>query len=296
LDGTQIVHIHELRSTTSVFAYRAATRANIPYVLSPHGGLRHLGKTAAKAAFDAFWGKRILSEAAMVLAASPIEERDAQEFGIQSGRIRRLPNSIDLAEFHDLPARDAFRSRLGLGSGKVVLFLGRLHRIKGPDILLAAFEIVLKKEPSVRLVVAGPDDGQGSELRGRVNALGMNHAVTFTGFLNESQKREALTGSCVLVVPSRSEVFAISAIESLACGTPVILSSACGLYPLPRPEHGVIPFETENPNDLAEKLSMMAGPTAFRHNVSAGRDFVRREFSPHAVAGKAAAIYEEIVL
>jgi glycosyltransferase involved in cell wall biosynthesis len=293
--GTDVLHIHELRSTTSVLAYREAQRAGVPYVLSAHGGLQHLGKRALKVAFDSLWGKRMMSEATAFFAVSPVEESDALDFGVKAERIHRLANAINLEDFGTLPGPDVFRSRRHIGSGTIILFLGRLHWIKGADVLVDAFKKVHDREPAAHLVIAGPDDGQQPELRRRLQALRLDKSVTFTGFLDDTQKLEALTGSDVVVVPSRHEVFALTAIESLLCGTPVILSSACGLHPLPSIEQGVIPFESQNPNDLADKVLVMAGPQRFRHNVAAGREFVIREFSSDSVAAKAERIYQEIL-
>jgi len=292
---TQILHVHELRSTISVSAYRSAARAKVPYVVSPHGCLKHFGKKLAKTVFDAVWGKRMLAEAGALIAISPVEENDARAFGVESRRIRLLPNAINVREFQDLPVRRAFAFRWNIHSSRIVLFLGRLHRIKGADVLLEAFQKVRATFADIHLVIAGPDDGEESQLRRRVHAMAMEDVVTFTGFLNDTEKREALVGSDVTVIPSRSEVFSLSAIESLLCGTPVIVSSACGLDPLPKPEHGLVRFISENVDDLAAKVLMMAGPEPFRHNVAAGRDFVSQEFSPGAIAAKAETIYEEVL-
>jgi len=292
---TQVLHVHELRSTISVSAYRSAVRARVPYVISPHGGLKHFGKKFAKSVFDALWGKQMLDNAGALIAISPVEENEARAFGVEGRRIRLLPNAINVGEFQDLPARCAFAFRWNIRSSRIVLFLGRLHRIKGADILLEAFRKVRATYADIHLVIAGPDDGEESQLRRRVHAMSMGDAVTFTGFLNEKDKREALVGSDVTVVPSRSEVFCLSAIESLLCGTPVIVSSACGLDPLPKPEQGLVQFISENADDLAEKVLMMAGAAPFRHNVAAGRDFMSQEFSPGAIAAKAETIYEEVL-
>lgn len=295
MTNTDVVHVHELRSTTSIFAFRAAQRARMPYALSAHGGLKHLGKRMAKAAFDSLWGNQIMAHAAAFIAVSLIEEREAQTFGVESRRIRRLANALDLEAYHDLPPREAFRSRWRIEAGTVILFLGRLHWVKGADLLVEAFQKARQQQGDIHLVVAGPDEGQETHLQKRIQALHLDQSVTFTGFLNDSQKIEALTGSDVLVVPSRSEVFALTAIESLACGTPVIMSSACGLYPMPSEEQGIRTFESENVDDLTDKLLGMAGRKPFRHNVAAGRDFVFREFSPDVIAAQAEGIYGEIL-
>ena len=295
LQGSELVHIHELRSFLSASAARAAADLGIPYVVSAHGGLRHLGKKTAKTIFDGLWGKKIARGAATMIAVSSVEEADARSFGVEPNRIRLLPNAIRVEDFSELPERNAFRSRWNLGDGKIVLFLGRLHWIKGADLLLRAFHAAHSAHPEIQLVIAGPDDGQEAQLRREVSQLKLERSVTFTGYLGQPEKLEALTGSDVTVVPSRSEVFALTAVESLMCGTPVLLSSACGLEPLPTTEHGVVPFESESVRDLADKLLMMFGGNDFHCTASQGAAFVVKHFSSDAVAAKAEMTYHEIL-
>jgi len=116
--------------------------------------------------------------------------------------------------------------------------------------------------------------------------------VTFTGFLDEPAKRQAYTDCDLVVIPSRSEVFALTAVESLLCGTPVLLSSACGLYPLPAA--GVCRFESENVENLSSQLQTMF---CYKRTcpVVDGRDFIAKHFSLTAVAAKAEAAYSEVL-
>jgi glycosyltransferase involved in cell wall biosynthesis len=292
LKDCEIIHIHELRAFLSVSAARAARDLRIPYVLSPHGGLRHLGKKTAKSAFDNLWGKNVAAGAAAVLAVSSIEEADAAWFGFTPHRIRRLPNPVDLEDFRMLPDRAAFRHRWNLGDGRIVLFLGRLHWIKGADLLLRAFRKIQATIPELQLVIAGPDDGQEAELRNAASSLEIEREVRFTGHLGPAEKLEALTGSDLTVVPSRNEVFALTAVESLLCGTPVLLSSACGLEPLPSISEGAMTFENGNVQDLEQKLLNAVDNTDLRNNGSRGRDFVVKHFSSDAIAEQAELIYE----
>jgi len=295
LQGRDIVHIHELRSFLTVAAARAAHDLRVPYVISTHGGLRHLGKKTAKILFDRLWGDKIAKRASTVLALSSVEETDARAFGIDPKKIRRLPNPVDITEFEKLPNRQGFRDRWKLGNGKVVLFLGRLHWIKGADLLLQAFQGSHTLFPELRLVMAGPDDGQEAQLQRMATEMSLESAVRFTGHLGPLERIEAFVASDVTVVPSRSEVFALTAVESLMCGTPVLLSSVCGLEPQPGTDEGTVFFKTEDAQDLKEKLLMMIASEQFRDNAAHGRDFVVRHFSADAVAAKAELIYEGVI-
>src|SRR6266566_5260882 len=295
LAGSDILHIHELRSMLSVKAHKIAVTMNLPYVLSGHGGLRRLGKAGFKAAFDALWGSRILRDAAAVIAVSPAEEPDAIAMKVNPQRVRILPNMISAADYQVLPQKGRFRDQWRFGSRKTILFLGRLHWIKGADVLIRAFERIHKTDSEVRLAIAGSDDGQKAELQDLVLKLGMNHCVTFTGFLDHERKLEALVDADLLVVPSRSEVFAINVLEALMCACPALLSDACGLYPMPQREHGVRLFKNGDSSQLADNICEALGDHALPNAAQKGREFVKLEFNEDKITILAESIYRAVI-
>jgi glycosyltransferase involved in cell wall biosynthesis len=291
LVGMDIVHIHELRSTVSVAGYSAARRCRIPYVVSTHGGLRHLGRRILKTVFDAMWGQRILENASYVLAVSPTERSDAIQAHVQAERIRILPNAIAVSDYASFPDTGEFKEVWGLQSKRIILFLGRLHWIKGADLLIRAFAGIADCHRDVQLVIAGPDDGQENALRKLAKECNSENQVTFTGTLDHTRKRQALRDAALTVIPSRSEVFALTAVEAMLSGSPVLLSSVCGLYPLPQEEDGVMTFRSEDVQDLAGKLEQMISTPRFRENIQRGRELVIREFGSQRVAQLAEGIY-----
>jgi glycosyltransferase involved in cell wall biosynthesis len=296
IKGADVVHIHELRSPLSVSAASAAVRQSIPFVLSPHGGLRHLGRGALKTVFDSLWGHRILRTAAAVSAVSPVEEQDALNMNVPAERIFRVPNSVPAISPETLPAAGEFRQRYKIPAGRLILFLGRLHFVKGADLLLEAFAAMNREtgESDVHLVLAGPDDGQGPQLRQMVERLNVSGRVTFTGYLGQTQKLSAFIDSSVVVVPSRSEVFAITAVEALMCARPVLLSSACGLHPMPGQEEGVHSFNVEAPDDLKMQLKNCLQTAGLFEQAKLGRAFVSREFSTDATASRLEKVYQAV--
>src|SRR5439155_11584397 len=188
-------------------------------------------------------------------------------------------NAVSPADYQ-VAELGTFRRRFGLNEERLILFLGRLHRIKGVDLAIRALQKVAASREGIMLVIAGPDDGEERSLRPLVDDLKLTDRVVFTGFLDHSAKLQALTDCEFLVVPSRSEVFAISAIEALLLEKPVLLSSACGLHPLPGPDSGVMLFRSEDVEHLTKQLLVMLSDSRWRSNASAGREFVRREFQP----------------
>ena len=101
--------------------------------------------------------------------------------------------------------------------------------IKGPDLLLSAFERCSAQRPDWDLVLAGPDDGMLAELRARVATLGLNNRVHFVGFLDETAKSDALAASDLVVVPSRREAMSIVVLEAAVAGRPVLITDQCGV-------------------------------------------------------------------
>lgn len=276
LRGCDVLHIHEFRSTLTVPAVRIARRMSIPYVLSPHGGLQHLGKSGAKTIFDLIWGRSILENAAAIPVLTEKEKHEAVQFGAGESGIHRLPNIIDAAAYTDLPARTT--------SGKTILFLGRLNRIKGIDVLLKAFEGL----QDVQLVLAGPDDGEGAHIPSDSNILK-------PGFLDHDAKLQALVNSDVVVLPSRSEASPAVLYEALLCLRPAIVSAGCEL-PMTDPEtYGVLQFKSMEAGELQKKLLFALTNRHLSDNAAAGRDFVLKNFSPEVVAEQAERIYEEAI-
>jgi glycosyltransferase involved in cell wall biosynthesis len=214
---------------------------------------------------------------------------------VEESRIRRLPNMISASDYESLPGKGLFRTRWHLGSSKTILFLGRLHWIKGADLLIRAFEKLHSSDRNTRLVIAGPDDGAESSLRDLVERSGLKNAVTFTGFLDNEAKLQAFVDVDLVAIPSRSEIFAITAIEALMCACPVVVSTACGLHPLPEPEHGLYQFKSEDVDDLAKTLSCALSCDPLRARARAGRDFVMSEFGSERIGADAESIYRSVV-
>jgi glycosyltransferase involved in cell wall biosynthesis len=295
LCGFDVLHIHELRSTLTVPAYNAARELSLPYAISPHGGLRRLGKSIVKYAYDTIWGNKILHGAAAVFAISPVEQKDACHFRVPPERIHCVPNAVELEDYKAVQAAGQFRRDWSLGEKKVLLFLGRLHWVKGADLLVRAFANVHQLRPDTHLVIAGPDDGQERQIRRLIADMHLNSNVTLTGFLDDNAKRLACADSDLLVVPSRSEVFAITALESLLCGTPVLLSSACGLYPVP--DTGIRTYESESIEALSLQLEkMISYKEETAHDAELWREFVSGHFSLPAVSRKAEMVYQDMLV
>jgi glycosyltransferase involved in cell wall biosynthesis len=128
--------------------------------------------------------------------------------------------------------REAFLSRfLELRGKRLLLFLGRVHPKKGCDLLIRAFAALAHSDPSLHLVMAGPDSSNWQpELNRSLVAARLERRVTWTGMLTGDVKWGALLASEAFVLPSHQENFGIAVVEALACGVPVLISDKVNIW------------------------------------------------------------------
>ena len=231
LRRADVAHLHEFRSYQNAVALPRMKKVGVPFVLTAQGGLpRIMGRHALKMLYDQSVGQRILRNAARLHALNEMEREQFIELDVEPERVAILPNGVDLEQYRSLPPVDGFRARFDIPEGvPIVLFLARVNKIKGVDFLVSSFELLRRESPQTVLVIVGPDDGYLPEVKRQVQGLGIGDQVRFTGYLDGDDKLQAYQAASVYVLPSAYEMFAITLLESLACGTPIIATDRCGL-------------------------------------------------------------------
>jgi glycosyltransferase involved in cell wall biosynthesis len=279
-----IIHIHDFRHFQAIAAHHYARKYHIPYVLQAHGGALPLGKTGRKFLFDVVWGKRLINDADLLLALTSQEMDQYGAIGVARHKSKLLPNGIDLSEFIDLPPKGEFRKKFGIhANAQIILFLGRIHRIKGLDLLIDAFNLLRRHLSDVILVVVGPgddspdNDDSAAVLQRRVIKLGLSGKVIFTGPLYQRDKLEAYVDADVYVLPSRYEALPFTVLEAWACGTPVVVTDRCGIAERVKEAGFVVEF---NAGKLCRTLlSVLKDEDQRKQASKLGQELVRREFS-----------------
>ena len=236
IKGYDIVHIHEHRQTLAIIASYFARKNNIPYIVQAHGSvLPFFQKEGLKNLFDKVFGFKILHNASCVFALTEVEKEQYLKMGVDEDKIEIVPLGINLEEYENLPAYGKFRSKFNIGENdKLILFVGRIHEIKGLDLLLDAFNdlIVQSNEknsedipcPSIKLAIVGPDDGYLVKLEEKVKEYSLEENVIIAGPLYKEEKQEALVDCDVFVMPSKYESFTTSGLEAMACSKPLVLT------------------------------------------------------------------------
>ena len=235
-----IVHIHEHRQTLAILASHFARKNNIPYIVQAHGSvLPFFQKEGLKNLFDKVFGFKILHNASCVFALTEVEKEQYLKMGVDEDKIEIVPLGINLEEYENLPAYGKFRSKFNIDENdKLILFVGRIHEIKGLGLLIDAFNDLVNQDSeenslegngednghSIKLAIVGPDDGYLTELEDKIEEYSLEENVIITGPLYNEEKQEALVDCDLFVMPSKYESFTTSGLEAMACSKPLVLT------------------------------------------------------------------------
>lgn len=272
-----IMHLHNYRTIVNLFA---VCGPRPPFVLQAHGSCWPIvGRT--KPLHDLVWGRMMLRRAKRCIADADREIGQYVKEAVPAMVTSLIPVGINLSDYKKLPAREN-------NGKKTVLFLGRLHEIKGPDLLVNAFKLI--NDPDVVLQITGPDYGYEAEAR-RL-ASGMNGRVKFTGPLYGTDKVRAMVQADVFVMPSRYEMWGIAFMEALACGAPVIMTDNCEAAKILPAECGVsVPFDED---ELATAISTMLENGFTEKHRTYRRKWVA-QFDWQKIARRTIGLYAEVI-
>lgn len=288
-----VAHLHACHNLPGAIAAAALAEAQTPYVVSPNGTARPIERRVlAKRVFAATAGRRVLTGAARILAVTDVERRQLLAAGIAESRMAVVPNPIDEAEFVRQPDPRTFRATWGLGSKRVVLFLGKLTPRKGVDDLVRAFARIQKSD--AMLVVAGNDMGAGAGVDARIRALGLEQRVIRTGLLQGAERLDGLAAADVVVYPSQDEIFGLVPVEALLSGTPVIVCDDSGCAEVIGRTGGGRTVPHGQPDVLAAAIdSILHGD--WRPAAAAGAARARALFGADVVCRQLEAVYHEVI-
>lgn len=227
LKDFDIVHCHSWQQFPDVAVCHYATKYAVPYVLQTHGSIPRIGKKFRKIIYDVIFGCRVLNSASKVIALSQAEVEQYRSMGVPEEKIAIIPNGIDLSEYANLPPKGSFKKKFNIPeNNRIILYLGRIHKTKGIDLLVKAYAYLVKsmKYDNTDLVVAGPDDGYLGEIKSLSAHLNISDSVLFTGFISTNDKLKALVDADVFVTPS-FHGFPVTFLEAGITGTPIITTS-----------------------------------------------------------------------
>ena len=290
-----LIHINEARTFSTVAAALYGQVANIPYIIQAHGSFTYgLRAQRLKRIYDRAVGRMIYSRAAKIIALLPGEIAECEAVGISRDGIVVIGNGIDLAAWQrNGESGIRFRSRFCIPiDAHMVLFLGRLDRKKGPDLLVEA--LAKLDATDVYSVFVGPDDGYEDIVRNLALRLGLSDRVIFTGLLRDGDVKAAYAAADLFVLPARFDTFPMSIVEAAASSLPILTTEPCQVAELIRGQAGLVtPVEVEA---IAKGLQRLLFDFDLRAACASGaRLLAERKFTVEATVSKLEEVYQEVL-
>jgi glycosyltransferase involved in cell wall biosynthesis len=280
----------------------ACNREHVPYVVPLRGqllpwSLQH--SAIRKRIYLNLIGNSYLNRAAALHCTDPIEARYLANLNFKSP-VMTIPNGVDLSRYKSLPVRGKVRERLGIPqSASVLLFLGRMHRKKRPEIAIKVCADINKLGGlPVYLILAGPDEGgRLHELQRLANQLGVTSNTFFTGLVNDDELLEVIVDSNLLIMPSEngSENFGMSALEALAAGVPVLVSEGVpvGYWAEQVGAGRIAQSDPQSFTHLA--IELLSHPEALADMGRLGQGLVQQRFDISVIARQMLENYQAII-
>jgi len=295
-----VIHLHNFRNYQNIVMHRYAVRHGIPYVLDTHGSLPRIHggkgfKWLLRCLFDIIFGNGILRDASKVIAETGVGVAEYKELNIDQDKIALISPPLPTDEFAELPPRGLFRQKYGIGEKPVIMFLGRIHWIKGLDFLTKSFHELTKVNDDAVLAIVGPDDGYQATLEELITKLGITGRVLFTGFLGGEEKLSALVDADMVIQTSLYEQGAWAPFEAVLCNTPIIVSSNSGAgEDVKKIDAGYL-VEYGNKLELNNMIqNVLNDPAEVRAKTQKAKEYIKANLSMASGVEKYREVYAEI--
>ena len=261
-------------------AYKIRQKYNIPYLVVEHRSRFILNSPEARAMLketDLPLIRQSLTGSIKIITVSDnLGKGLLSLFPVLMQKTLTLPNMVDTEYFNYADGHktaDPF----------IFLYVGILERVKGLDILAAAFRKVLDGNRNVRLRIVGRGSAR-RELEQLIRKLGLDEKVSILGYLDRAQLLEEYRHANAFVLPSRFEAFGVVLIEAMAAGLPVVATRSGGPENIVQEHYGIL-AERENVNDLARAMLYIMDHY-MDYKAEMIRDTVVKNYSRKIVAGK----------
>jgi D-inositol-3-phosphate glycosyltransferase len=234
----------------------------LPYIAMYHtlGAVKNkIGKGENESELRIVSEQDTIKDCQRIIVATETEKQDlVKHYGAYPGKIGVVPCGVNIGLFHPVDKTIA-RQSLGLNDEKVLLFVGRIDPLKGIEQLIKTMPL-LKNNDNLRLIIVGGDEhsrAELDELQGLASELHIAESVRFKGMVRQEQLPYYYSAADVCVVPSYYESFGLVALESLACGTPVVAADVGDLKNIIRQGETGYVVEDNSPEKLAAGIKTL---------------------------------------
>lgn len=221
--------IHWYNHPVMTFA-KIAHEKKVPFILAAYGSLQDPARSLnsrGKKILDFVYTKNMIRNTPGFHSVGELETEQYIKLGISKEKIHHVDHGLVLEDFIIKNRTDIFeRIKINPKKDRYIIFVGRIDKKKGVDILINSFVEIEKNFDDVSLVIVGTGlPSYETELKELVSKLSLKKVI-FTGFVSENEKLELLESATSFITISHSDVHTIAAQEAMAMGVPIILSKA----------------------------------------------------------------------
>ncbi len=302
-----LIHSHYWMSGIAARDLKAAWNVPVVHMFHTLGLMKQrVARTAAEAEGDyRLDGEReVLRLADRIVAATPAELAQLQWlYQADTRKVVVIPPGVDISRFYPIHPDEA-KEVIGVPPcDKTLLFVGRIEPLKGIDILIQAIGLMQAKQVYVCLVVIGGDADSETEstsdemerLKAIREKVGLKDLITFLGKRSQDTLPYYYSAAEAVVVPSHYESFGMVALEAMACGTPVVASQVGGLAFLVRDGVTGYTVPVDEPQALADRLTMLMQDPALRHKLGEQALQEARQYAWENIAARITEVYLQVL-
>ena len=287
-----ICYIHGLWSFPQLVVAYYARKFKIPYIVTVHGMLNPWALNEKRIKKKIYWTlfeKHNLYQAAAIHALTNTEKQHILKTVGKKKDVFVIPNGLWLEPSDCLKYVESKKN-------STVLFLGRVHKVKGLDMLIPAFANLNNDYPEWKLVIAGPDEGGYKKTLVELSKkYKIEDKVQFVGKVHGKQKEELFISSDLFVSPSYSEALSVAAIEALRYSLPLLITKTCNFPEVVKSGAGieVIPSQDAIQVGLQQLIGLSVGQR--KEMGKRGFQLIKEKYSMDIIARQLSNKFERIL-
>lgn len=230
-NNLDLFHSHSFRSFQEDIASFISFLKKKPLIITPHGSISinfDYSDIISKKIYDKMIGyikKKIHNLHFIAVAKNEISIM--KDFGIDESNIHYIPHGINTEIFKPVNSVN-LKKKYDLINSDVILYVGRIAKGKGVDILIKILNLVVKKNDKVKLIIVGNDAGYLHVVKSLIKKYNLFNKVILTGFVSKFNLPQYYSMADIVIYPSRQEIFGHVVTEAAACGKVVIGSDIMG--------------------------------------------------------------------
>lgn len=296
-----IAHVHTDESILAALFYMR--RKKVPVVVTYHGDIIESYGGFIRKMLAYFYNElvnKLLFNANIVISPSEYYIEESRFLREYKDKSIAIPNGIKIDEF-DIPySKEECRDKLGFPlNEKIILFVGVLHKGKGPDVLIKAMANIMKSIPDAKLLFVGRGGMKGEleNLERLSERLGVENYVQFAGFVEGNLKPLYYKAADVFVLPSvmKHESFGIVNLEAMACGIPIVASRIGGVPDVVKDRENGLLVQPKDSNELADAIIHLLENEEEREKMGKNGRKKVEDYSWERIAEMTEKIYEEML-